>query len=238
MSAPRDLVAATVRRFQVPDPDATTAAVAAILEALEREPDPHTTVTKLADALDVHVADSLAGLEVPALRQAANIADIGAGAGFPGLVLAAALPGARVDLIESSRRKCAVIDRLAAAAGLQDRARAVPARAEEWAKRGGAGAYDAATARALAPLPVICEYAAPLLRLGGLLVAWKGARDAQEEHSGHLAAAELGFGPPDVTPSNPYRGSENRHLHVYYKVTETPAKYPRRAGVAAKRPIG
>jgi 16S rRNA (guanine527-N7)-methyltransferase len=211
--------------------------VAAILEALALEPDPHTTVIDPAEALDVHVADSLAGLEVAALREAAVIADLGAGAGFPGLILAAALPDARVDLIESASRKSAVIDRLAAAAGLADRARAVPARAEEWAANAGAGAYDAVTARALAPLPVICEYAAPLLALDGVLVAWKGARDPDEEQGGERAAAELGLSPPEITASHPYRGSTNRHLYVYSKVMDTPGKYPRRAGVAAKRPI-
>jgi 16S rRNA (guanine527-N7)-methyltransferase len=237
VSVPTDLVARTVQRFDVPDPGATTRAVTALLEALALEPDPHTTVIDPAEAIDVHVADSVAGLEVAALRQAAVIADVGAGAGFPGLILAAALPDARVDLIESSNRKTAVIDRLAAAAGLENRARAVPARAEEWAAGPGAGAYDAVTARALARLPVICEYAAPLLRLGGVLVAWKGARDPEEEQAGERAAAELGLSPPDVTASHPYRGSTNRHLYVYYKVTDTPDKYPRRAGVATKRPI-
>ena len=207
-----------------------------LLEALAAEPDPHTTVP-LDQAVDVHVADSLAGLAVPQLRGAAAIADIGAGAGFPGLVLAAVLAHARVDLVESASRKTAVIERLAAAAGLAN-ARAVTARAEEWAAGEGREAYDAVTARAVAPLAVLVEYAAPLLRAGGVLVAWKGARDPREESVGATASAHVGLRPADVLPAQPYPLSRNRHLHVFEKVGPTPARFPRRPGMAAKRPLG
>jgi 16S rRNA (guanine527-N7)-methyltransferase len=237
MSVSRETVAETVGRFPVPDPAATTEAVFRLLEALAAEPDPPTTVREPRQVLDVHVADSLAACELAAVREEPRIADLGAGAGFPGLVLAAALPDSRVDLIEATRRKCEVIDRLAAAAGLEQRAQAVPARAEEWAAGGGHAAYDVVTARALAPLAVICEYAAPLLRIGGTLVAWKGARDPAEEQAGARAASEIGLSPPEVVATTPYVGSRNRHLHVYSKVSETPARYPRRSGVAARKPI-
>jgi 16S rRNA (guanine527-N7)-methyltransferase len=238
MSVSRETVATAVGRFDVPQPDEATEALERVLAGLAAEPDPPTTVREPAEALKIHVADSLVGLEVPALRAAVRIADIGAGAGFPGLALAAALPGAQVDLIESSRRKCKVIDRLAVAGGLADRARAVPARAEDWAAGAGRQAYDAVTARALAPLAVICEYAAPLLRDGGVLVAWKGARDPEEESRGAYAASELGFGPAEIFPVTPYPGSRNRHLYVYSKLRETPPTFPRRAGVASRKPLG
>src|SRR2546421_12854127 len=107
-------------------PASAAAPLARVLAALEREPDPHTTVAP-EDAVDVHVADSLAALAFPEVRGAGTIADIGAGAGFPGLPLAVALPGARVDLIEATRRKAGVIGRLAEAGGGQ-KGRAVPAR--------------------------------------------------------------------------------------------------------------
>jgi 16S rRNA (guanine527-N7)-methyltransferase len=193
-------------------------------------------------AVDVHVADSLSGLEVPDLRDAHRIADMGAGAGFPGLVLAIALPTARVDLIESARRKAAVIDRLAQAAQV-DNARAVVARAEEWAATppalgGGREAYDVVTARAVASLAVLVEYAAPLLREGGVLVAWKGARDAVEEGAATAAAQKLGLLGEGVRAVTPFEGARNRHLHVFRKVAPTPAGFPRRPGMAAKRPLG
>jgi 16S rRNA (guanine527-N7)-methyltransferase len=206
-----------------------------ILTALEREPDPHTSVDPL-EAVNVHVADSLAGLSVDALREARRVADIGAGAGFPGLVLAAVLAHARVDLVEAARRKTAVIERLIAAGGLTN-ARAVTARAEEWARE-RRDVYDAVTVRAVAPLAVLVEYAAPLLSRGGVLVAWKGRRDPDEEAGGGAAAAELGLEPVEVLAVTPYPGSRNRHLHVYSKASETPERFPRRPGVASKRPLG
>jgi 16S rRNA (guanine527-N7)-methyltransferase len=110
-------------------------------------------------------------------------------------------------------------------------------RVEPWAAGAGGSAYDAVTARAVAPLPVLAEYAAPLLSLGGALVAWKGARDKREEAAGAAAAAELGLAPASVLAVTPYAGSRNRHLHVYLKVDETPERFPRRPGIAAKRPI-
>jgi 16S rRNA (guanine527-N7)-methyltransferase len=213
-----------------------------LLDALAAEPDPHTSVSDPAAALDAHVADSLSGLEVDALRAAARIADLGAGAGFPGLALAIALPAARVDLIEAARRKAAVIDRLQQAARI-DNARSVVARAEDWAGTppalgGGREAYDAVATRAVAPLPVLVEYAAPLLRFSGVLVAWKGARDPAEEGLGKRAADEVGLALEDVLRVEPFEGARNRHLHVYRKAAPTPERFPRRPGMAAKRPLG
>ena len=227
----------TVDRFNVSDPEATTACVAALLEALAAEPAPPTTIREPAEALDLHVADSLAGLEVEQLRAAHRIVDLGAGAGFPGLVLAAALPEARVDLVESTRRKCEVIQRIATAAGLEDRIRALPVRAEDHARGPAVASYDVATARALAPLPVICEYAAPLLRRNGALIAWKGARDPAEEAAGEIAVSKLGLSRAHALRVAPFRGAQERHLYVYLKMSDTPAAFPRRTGLARKRPL-
>ena len=195
-----------------------------------------------ARAREIHVSDSLSGLHVEALARARRIADLGAGAGFPGLVLAIALPRAKVDLIESAGRKTAVIDRLIQAAKV-DNARSVTARAEEWATLppalgGGREAYDAVTARALASLPVVAEYAAPLLRPDGVLVAWKGALDAAERKRGEAAAQRLGLALEDVRRVEPFEGARNRHLCVFRKIVPTPEGFPRRPGMAAKRPLG
>jgi 16S rRNA (guanine527-N7)-methyltransferase len=199
-------------------------------------------VSEPAEAMDAHVADSLSGLAVSDLSRARRIADVGAGAGFPGLALAIALPGARVDLIEAAGRKTAVIGRLAQAAELPN-ARAIAARAEDWARTpaalgGGGSAYDAVVARAVAALPVLVEYAAPLLRESGVLVAWKGARSEEEEAGGAAAAAAIGLAPEEVMRVEPFEGARDRHLHVFRKVAPTPERFPRRAGMAVKRPLG
>ena len=77
----------------------------------------------------------------------------------------------------------------------------------------------------------------PLLRPDGVLVAWKGARDQAEEDSGAAAAEKVGMAVKEVIPVQPYPASENRHLHVYRKIAPTPAAFPRRAGMARKRPL-
>jgi 16S rRNA (guanine527-N7)-methyltransferase len=113
---------------------------------------------------------------------------------------------------------------------------AVHARAEEWAD--GLGACDLVTARALAPLAVVAEYAAPLLTVGGTLVAWRGRRDPDDEAVGARAAVELGLEPGTVIRVEPYPGALHRHLHVLRKVAPTPDRFPRRPGMARKRPLG
>jgi 16S rRNA (guanine527-N7)-methyltransferase len=211
-----------------------TAALRQILDVLSRDELAPSAVP--ADrAVDVHIADSLSGLALECVRSAATIADLGAGAGFPGIILAIALPAATVELVESVARKCAFLERLCADAGVRN-ARVVRARAEELPA--GAGRHDLVTARALAPLPVLCEYAAPLLQVGGSLVAWKGEVSAAEARAGERAAALLGLSPHGVVRSEPYAGSVAHHLHVYRKVAPTPPGYPRRPGMARKRPLG
>jgi 16S rRNA (guanine527-N7)-methyltransferase len=212
--------------------------LAALLDALAREPDPHTTVSDPERAVDIHVADSLSGLSVPEVGAASWIADIGAGAGFPGLPLAVALPRARVDMIESASRKCAVIDRLTHAAGLDNEiVRAMPMRSEERAAWGGREAYDVVTARAVAALPVLVEYASPLVAVGGVFVAWKGAVDEEEFGRGAKAAVEVGMESEGVVEVQPWTEARDRRLLVYRKISPAPERFPRRPGMAAKRPL-
>jgi 16S rRNA (guanine527-N7)-methyltransferase len=206
----------------------------AVLLALLATPEAPTSVRDPLDGLQVHIADSLAGLEVEDLRRAEVIADLGAGAGLPGLVLAAVLPRARVFLIESVRRKCEFLRRAAGAMGLEN-VEVVWSRAEGW--RDGVGSCDAVCARALAALPVLCEYAAPLLRDRGVLVAWKGAVDDVEAADAAAAAAHLGLAIEPVRAVVPFAGSVRRSLHVIRKIAPTPPDFPRRPGMATKRPL-
>jgi len=214
--------------------DRAVARLEALLDVVEADPHAPTTVRARAEAVDAHLADSLVALELPGVRVARRVADLGSGAGFPGLALAAALPGARVSAVESAGRRCDFLRRAVQAAGLEN-VEVVHARAEAW--REGTGACDLVTARALASLPVLAEYAAPLLREGGTLVAWKGRRDPGEEAAGAAAAEQLGLEPQEVRRVEPFPAARDRHLHVYRKTAPTPARFPRRAGMAAKRPL-
>jgi len=190
-----------------------------------------------ARAWRVHVDDSLTGLEVAELRAAIRIADVGAGAGFPGLALAVALPGATVDLIESVGRKCDFIQRAIAAAGIAN-ATVHNARSEELANGEHRESYDAVTARAVGRLSTLAELASPLLRDGGVLVAWKGKRDADEEQQMERAAEQLAMRPVEILDVGDRAGSVHRHLHVVRKLGPTPGELPRRPGMAKKRPRG
>jgi 16S rRNA (guanine527-N7)-methyltransferase len=208
--------------------------LARLLAIQAEDPTASTTIRDPEQAVDRHVADALVALDLPAVRAARRIADIGAGAGWPGFALAAALPEAQVALVESAARHCRYLERAAAEAGIGN-VEVVHARAEEW--RAGLCAHDLVTARAVAALSVLCEYAAPLLDDDGSLVAWKGAVSTKEAADGATAAAVLGLEPVEVVPVTPYAGARDHTLHVFRKVAPTPSRFPRRPGIATKRPL-
>jgi 16S rRNA (guanine527-N7)-methyltransferase len=214
---------------------AQLAQLGVVLRALKDDEHAPTAVRDEQQAIDTHIADSLSALGLDVLAGAASIADLGTGAGFPGLPLAIALPDAEVRLLDSRRRSCEFLARVCAEAEV-DNARVVWARAEEW--REGLADNDAVLARALAAQPVVLEYAAPLLRAGGTLVDWRGAREPEAERAALAAAAELGLRRTDVVRVEPFAGARNHHLHLYLKVRDTPERFPRRAGMARKRPLG
>jgi 16S rRNA (guanine527-N7)-methyltransferase len=209
-------------------------ALARLLDLIASDPTAPTTVVEPKRGVDVHLADSLAALGVDEVRAATVLADLGAGAGLPGLPLAVALPEARVVLVESNGRKGEFIERCIAEMGLSNASVAV-ARAEDW--RAGIGTCDVVTARALASLNVVAEYAAPLLREGGLLVAWKGHRDPEEARDGEAAAQRLGLDVPEWREVAPFPTAQARHLVLLRKIAPTPPGFPRRAGMARKRPL-
>lgn len=213
-------------------PEAAAAPLARLLELLRDDPTAPTTIRDPGAAVDAHVTDALAALSLPQVRSARRVADLGAGAGFPGLPLALALPDAHVDLVESLGRKCAFLERAVEACGIEN-ASVVCARAEEWEARD----LDVVCVRAVAPLAVLVEYAAPLLRAGGTLVAWKGRRDADEERAGAAAATIVGLEPGEVVEVPARPDADHRTLHLYSKVRDTPSRFPRRAGMARKRPL-
>ncbi len=224
-----------------PDPTASLNPQAreALQKVLDLLAEERASVSSVTDerAWRVHIADSLTGLEIPQLRGTKRTADIGSGAGFPGLALAAALPQAQVDLIESVGRKCAFIQRAIEASGIAN-AHVINARSEDWAGREGREAYEAVTARAVGRLSTLAELASPLLQDGGVLIAWKGKRDPEEEQQLSRAADQLAMHSEQIIHVGPFAGSEHRHLHVLRKLGPTPDDLPRRPGMAKKRPRG
>ena len=206
-----------------------------LLGRIAEEPQNLTAITGLEEGIDRHLADSLAGLALPEVASAAACVDIGSGVGFPGLALAIARPEMAVTLVESERRKADWLRRASAAI---PNVRVVSDRSEHLAAV-ERESYPLATMRALGPLPVALELAAPLVALGGAVVAWRGD-DADPERRGRRPPRGRRAGPrargrrsrrrPSPAPAAGCRSSR--------KVAATPARFPRRPGRAAKRPLG
>ncbi|WP_371878723.1 16S rRNA (guanine(527)-N(7))-methyltransferase RsmG [Conexibacter sp. DBS9H8] len=232
MSAP-DLSALRSRYDLSAVAEARLRELLALLSADEFAP---TTVRVPERVRDDHIADALVALELEVVRSARTLVDVGSGAGVPGLPLAIALPEARVTLIEANGRKCDFLRRAVEQLALAN-VTILPSRAEEVAQAAREG-WDIVTARALAPLAVVAEYAAPLLRVGGVLVAWRGQREPEVEAEADGAAKVLGLSAQIVRHVEPYPGASHRHLHLMSKVSPTPSRFPRRPGVARKRPLG
>ena len=227
------MIEALGERFGIAGPERRQ--LRALVECVATDSGAPTSVTDRDGILRDHVADSLVGLELPEVRAATTLADLGSGAGFPGLPLAIALPQASISLVESNGRKCAFLTQTIATCAIPN-ACVVNLRAEEW--RAGMERCDVVLVRAVAPLPVVAEYAAPLLRIGGTLVAWRGRRDPAEERAAQVAARELGLEAGEPRPVSPYPAATDRHLQPFVKVAATPARFPRRPGMARKRPLG
>jgi 16S rRNA (guanine527-N7)-methyltransferase len=208
--------------------------LSALLEVLASDEHAPTTIRDPECGARLHLADSLAALEIEQIRKANSIADLGSGAGFPGLPLAVTLPHAQLWLVESQQRKCDFLERIRGAAGIEN-AEVVRVRAEEW--EAGMGHNDVVVARALAAQAVVLEYAAPLLRVGGALVDWRGKRAPGEEQAADRAAEILGMHREEIRRVAPFEGADDHHLHVFSKIAVTPQRFPRRAGMARKRPL-
>lgn len=203
-----------------------------IVARMAAEPQNLSSQDALANAVDVHLADSLSGLVVPEVRDATAIVDLGSGGGFPGLVLGVMLPDTPITMVESERRKADWLTR--AASGMRN-VRVVADRSESLAVA-ERDAYPVATARALGALPVVMELAAPLLAPDGVLVAWRGRRDSVSEAGGDAAGRALGLIHRGDVDAAPIPGV-SRYFSLWTKVSATPDRFPRRPGMAAKRPL-
>jgi 16S rRNA (guanine527-N7)-methyltransferase len=205
----------------------------ALLDQIAVQPQNLTAIEGVDEGIDRHLADSLVGLTLPEIACAETIVDVGSGAGFPGLVLAALRPDAAVTLVESERRKA---DWLRTASAGSPNVRVVADRSEHLA-RSERERFAVATARALGPLPTVLELAAPLVAPGGALVAWRGDDpDPGHDRRAAEAARQLGLEPRTPLAVTPFPGARRR-LQVFAKTAPTPSRYPRRPGRAAARPI-
>lgn len=186
-----------------------------------------TAVRDPDEAYRVHVEDSLSALPLVSAERPMRMVDVGSGGGAPGIPLALAL-GCRVTLLEATGTKAAFLERTVADLGVT--ADVVHMRSELYARAEGRDAFDVALARALAPPPVAVELCLPLVRPGGALVLWTTGTDDRPMAT---AVAELGAAIERAVMT----GGGTRRLVVVRKLAPTPARFPRRPGMAGKRPL-
>jgi 16S rRNA (guanine527-N7)-methyltransferase len=218
-------------------PAMAEAYVRLLLEANERLN--LTRVVTPAEVARLHLLDALAALPLIDAAGAVRVMDLGSGGGVPAIPLALARSQVAWVLVDSVRKKAAMLESFAGGLELQN-VTVIAERAEVVGRDAShRERYDLVTARACAPLPVLAELALPLARVGGTLLAWKGPLDDEDEEvrRGRVAAGQLGAGRMQVTGSG--IGALGGHTFVIVpKQRATPPAYPRRPGQPSRRPLG
>jgi 16S rRNA (guanine527-N7)-methyltransferase len=186
------------------------------------------TAVPRSEAYERHVADALAGLHLVD-DTSGDIVDVGSGTGVPGLVLALVRPHRAVVLVESVQKKAAVLTGIAVELGAHN-VDVCAQRAEDLGRGADRDRFGLAVCRALAPPPVAVELCLPLVRDGGRLVIWAGETDAAAVS---VAAEGVGGVLERIEPAP----GDRRSFVVVRKTGPTPERFPRRPGMAAKRPL-
>lgn len=190
-----------------------------------------TNVTAEDEALEKHYLDSLTALEY--LPQGAKCVDVGTGAGFPGVPLLLARPDLAMTLLDAQQKRILFLRETLAQIGAQ--AECVHARVEDFARE-RRESYDAAVSRAVAPLNILLEWLLPLVRVGGRCILWKGPAAQSELDDANRISALLGGGALDVREAAVTEGS-GHVLILVEKIAPADKKFPRKAGMAKKRPL-
>lgn len=196
-----------------------------------------TAITGDEEIIRKHFADSLSlfALDIESLENA-KVIDIGTGAGFPGIPLKIASPAMELTLLDSLKKRCAFLELCVQSLNLEN-VRILAERAEDAGKNSELReSYDFAVSRAVAPMTVLLEYCLPFVRVGGYFLAMKGPAVFEEADSCENALKTLGGQLAEIKNVSLGGGAE-RYIAVVRKISETPKKYPRKAGKAAKSPI-
>lgn len=187
-----------------------------------------------------HVLDSLSCLAIQDIELHGRLIDVGSGGGMPGIPLAIAQSDLTVTLLEATEKKVKFLRHARESLQLTT-VDTLNQRAEEAGEHKGVReSYDVAVTRALASLPVVVEYCAPFVKEGGWILAMKGWLEQDELVAGQEAAKKLGAELHKVAPVRllPELEQKQRQIVVLRKMGATPSGYPRRVGLAKKRPLG
>ena len=192
-----------------------------------------TSITERDEIYSKHFVDSVScqGL----IKDGATVIDVGTGAGFPGIVLKIARPDIKITLLDSLRKRVDFLESVISELGLEG-ITAVHSRAEDAAVSDNMREkYDVAVSRAVANLPVLCEYCLPFVKIGGSFLALKG-RDADNEVKNAEKAVKILGGKTEKTEKVFWNNMEHRVV-IIRKISKTPPKFPRKAGKPSKDPI-
>ena len=192
-----------------------------------------TAITTPEGIEDRHFADSLLFAAQPEV--AGRMVDVGTGAGFPGVVAKIYKPDLELALMEPTGKRMDFLKYVCGELGLTG-VEFVRERAEEAARKQWREAFDLASARAVAALPVLCEYCLPLVKVGGHFLAMKGPDADNELELAAAALRKLGGRAVDDRAFTLPDGSARRLL-VMEKISQTPPAYPRNGGKIAKKPL-
>ncbi len=197
-----------------------------------------TAVTDDEEMVDKHFIDSLTVLKTTFITEQALMIDVGTGAGFPGMVLAMARPDLHVTLLDSQQKRLTFLEKVALSTNtaITD---IIHARAEDGARTAGLREqFDIATARALAPMNVLCEYLLPFVKVNGCALCWKGPALKEELDAGRKAAHLLG-GRLEMPVVSHISGRDWEHTILpVRKIYHTSFAYPRKAGIPKVKPLG
>ncbi|MBR7133792.1 MAG: 16S rRNA (guanine(527)-N(7))-methyltransferase RsmG [Clostridia bacterium] len=195
-----------------------------------------TAITEPEDVLYKHFYDCVLFLKHCKLSDSASLIDVGTGAGFPGMVLKIVRPDLKVTLLDSLNKRLVFLNDVIEKLSLSG-VETVHLRAEEAGKsKEHREKYDVATARAVAALPVLAEYCAPLVKKGGSFVAMKGPSAFEEAELCSNATKVLGLERP-VIICETLTGNEQRAFVTFKKISQTPPKYPRKPNDISKQPL-
>lgn len=195
-----------------------------------------TAITAPEEVLYKHFYDCILFFKNTNPPKGACVADVGTGAGFPGMVLKIVRPDLQVTLIDSLNKRLLFLNEVINTLGL-DGITTVHMRAEDAGKsRLYRESFDIACARAVASLPVLLEYCLPLVKKGGSFVAMKGPSAAEEAENSLNAAKLLGGAKPNIICET-LTGNEQRAFIFFKKISQTPTKYPRKPSDISKQPL-
>lgn len=190
-----------------------------------------TAITDFEEVVVKHFVDSILPFSKLSIDKGASFIDVGTGAGFPSIPLLIYRPDLEGTLLEALNKRCVFLEAACELVGVK--AKVVHGRAEDYAKD-KREQFDIATARAVAAMPVLCEYCLPYVKTGGRFVALKSVNENSEESE---KAIKILGGKTEQILDYEITNGDNRRLFIIKKISQTPTKYPRNPSMIKKKPL-